>query len=389
MKERFRRLLNFIKKPEVRLVTIVKITTFGLLTGLLITAPAWEGTRSYPLSAILPGFWAPPVVHTGLYSTVILTLLGVVFLKKFRVQYLFLALFCLLLLLLLDVTRLQPWILHYAGILLIGFTVLIRAPSEVTFQKALDAAAILVGGIYFWSGLQKFNAAFYLEVFPWFTHHLSSPFGELGQTGFGTLGFLVPFVEVGLAIGFFTRRFRTISLVASFIMLVLVLSSLGPLGRGWNSAVWPWNLVIFLSAFILFHRSQDSFSSFVLRQRRNGLALVIFLVFWLMPLGNIFGITDHYLSWSLYSGRVPTATLVGGQEFLHSLSTQTTDGELRFEHWTTATLNIVPYPEERVFLQVFASLCQKYPEENLRLRIRTPRFFISTSYQVEVVDCSS
>jgi hypothetical protein len=254
-------------------------------------------------------------------------------------------------------------------------------------QAVIDAGAIVLGGIYFWSGIQKFNAAFFLEVFPWFTHHLWSPFGEVGQTVFGTFGIVVPFLEAGLAIGLFTRRFRTISIFGTFAMLLVVLTSIGPFGHAWNAAVWPWNIAIFLSIVAVFYGNTDTFRAFVLRQRHQYVSVLVFFIFWLMPLGNLIGLTDHYLSWSLYSGRVPTATIVANEAFLQTLSPENNGNELPFERWTLATMNVAPYPEARVFESIFDSLCKSYPDEHLLLQIKTPRFFVSTDYSLTTIHC--
>jgi hypothetical protein len=316
----------------------------------------------------------------------VIGLIGSIVSKKLRTLGLLTTLAALLALVLLDITRLQPWIFHYGVVVaIIALARLLQSKQ----QAAIDACAIVIGGIYFWSGIQKFNAAFFLDVFPWFTQHLWSPFGEIGQTVFGTFGIAVPFLEAGLAIGLFTRRFRTVSIFGTFAMLLVVLSSIGPFGHAWNASVWPWNIVIFLSVVAIFYANQDTFRTFILRQKRQKLSWVIFIIFWLMAIGNLFGLTDHYLSWSLYSGRVPTATLIANQTFLNTLSPLTNEVELPIEYWTLSTLNVAPYPEARVFKTVFTTLCETYPTENILLKIKTPRLFVSTDYSTETFSCQN
>ena len=140
-------------------------------------------------------------------------------------------------------------------------------------------------------------------------------------------------------------------------MLIVVLSSIGPFGHGWNSSVWPWNIAIFSMVILLFYGYRFSFSDFINQIRGNWLAYMMIFVFWIMPAGNLFGLTDNYLSWSLYSGKVPEASIQGNQEFLLSISQKAKDGELTFVQWTLDDLNLVPYPENRVFLDVFKNLC--------------------------------
>lgn len=380
-----RHIKNSFALPSSRFTALLQITALGLFSGLMITHAAWGLERTYPLSPIIAGFVLPGFVHTGLFYLLLGSLLAVIFTRHFRTVTFLTTLFSLLILITLDITRLQPWILHYAAVMLIGFLSFTHVKNNP--QKGLDAAAILIGGIYFWSGLQKINAAFFLEVFPWFTQNLFAAFGTFGITLAGTLGFFVPLFEVGFALGLFTKRFRTISIIGSLSMLFIVLYSLGPWGQSWNDAVWPWNIVICFSVLLIFLHNRDTFATFLARQRRNWLAGIVFILIWIVPTGNLFGLTDHYLAWSLYSGRVPTAALVGNQEFLNSLSERAESGELQFHHWSTSNMHLVPYPEERVFVSIFTQLCRQYPEQDLSLTIDIPRFFISTDSKQEAFIC--
>lgn len=357
----------------------------GLLASLLLTESAWSTSRIYPLSPIIPGITLPALFHTGLFIVVLCALLGSLANLRLRSKLVTLGLLSLLILVLLDITRLQPWVFHYSAILLL-FSILIPK-RYVTTPYLLDAARIVVGGIYFWSGVQKLNIRFFTEIFPWFTEKLWTPFGDTGATIAITIGLFIPFIEGLFAIGFFTKRFRAISLIGATSMIILVLACLGPWGQDWNSSVWPWNFGIYGMAVLLFLGLQTNLSEFVKRQRHNLIAWGAFFVFWLMPFGNTVGLVDHYLSWSLYSGRVPEATLVGNQLTLESLSPKAEEGQLKFARWTQTDLNMVPYPEERVFIHVFEKLCENPIYEKVTLRIMSPQWFKSQNYTETILKC--
>jgi hypothetical protein len=277
-------------------------------------------------------------------------------------------------------------VLHYGAILLLfSFWV---PKKYITTPHLLDAARLIIGGIYFWSGLQKINVRFFTEIFPWFTEALWKPFGEAGASVALSIGLLVPLIEVLFAIGLFTKRGRLLSIIGATAMLLLVLLSIGPAGQEWNSSVWPWNLGIYSMVFVLFFSVRVSFGDFIKRQRHNVLAWFVLCIFWIMPAGNLFGITDHYLSWSLYSGRVSEAVLIGNQEALLTLSPTARDGRLTFQSWTVADINLVPYPEERVFLSVFESICADKTQKDTQLKIMTPRLFYSNIIEETLIDCS-
>jgi hypothetical protein len=361
------------------------ISMFGLVSSMLLSHTAWSTVRTYPLIPIIQGFTASEVTQSALFILVVGMLLSGVFYTNLRRYLTTVALAALTLLVLLDITRLQPWVLHYVAILLLFSYIIPR--KYVTTTQLLDAARIIVGGIYFWSGLQKINVRFFTEVFPWFTEALWKPFGDVGFTVIASIGLLVPIIEMSFAVGLFSKRLRTLSLVGSAVMLILVLSSIGPTGHAWNSSVWPWNIAIFGMVFILFAPLQTSLITFVRRQKTNIVAWAMFAVFWLMPIGSLFGMTDHYLSWSLYSGRVPEATLIGDQKILESISPAAAEGSVSFQRWAIADINIVPYPEERVFISVFEAICSDPAFVELELQIRTPRLLQSHIQEEQFITC--
>ncbi|MCA9360718.1 hypothetical protein KC730_02395 [Candidatus Kaiserbacteria bacterium] len=342
------------------------VAVIGLLSSLLLSAPAWSPERTFPLSPIITRLTMLPASQDALFLLVLVSLTAGLFRTNFRKYLLSTGLVALLLLLLLDITRLQPWVLHYCAVLFL-FSSLID--KDITSSKILDASRLIVGGIYFWSGLQKLNYYFFTTTFPWFTEHLWLPFGDAGSTLAIFASFFVPFIEMTLAIGLFTKRFRKLSVFGSALMLLLVLISLGPTGHNWNSAVWPWNIAIFGMVFLLFFNTNFSLPEFIVRLKGNLVAYVMIFTFWVVPAGNLVGFTDNYLAWSLYSGKVPEASILGNHSFLATLSPKTEGGELRFVAWTLDSMNLVPYPENRVFIDVFENICNKYTAQPMTLVI--------------------
>lgn len=384
VRTRYERLVTYLS-DENRKKWLLIISVAGLLASLLMTENAWSTSRMYSLSPIIPGVSLPAIFHTNLFIVVLCALFGSIVNSQLRSKLVTLGLLSLFVLVLLDITRLQPWVFHYSAILLL-FSILIPR-RYVTTPYLLDAARIVVGGIYFWSGVQKFNIRFFTEIFPWFTEKLWTPFGDTGVTIAITIGLFIPFIEALFAIGFFTKRFRTISLIGATSMIIIVLACLGPWGQDWNSSVWPWNFGIYGMAVLLFLGLQTNLSEFVKRQRHNLVAWGAFFIFWLMPLGNTVGLVDHYLSWSLYSGRVPEATLVGDQLTLESLSPKAEDGKLKFARWTQTDLNMVPYPQERVFINVFENLCENPVYQEVTLHIMSPHWFKSQEHDEMILGC--
>ncbi len=376
-----------------RLFWLFLITNIGLLAGVILSLPLWESIRSYPTIAVLPSFsFLQP--YTSLLTAFLLAslTLGILLTKQFRWFALASAIF-LAMLFTLDITRLQPWVWHYLATLLVLSFWLPHSPLRNT--KLLDAARYIVVGIYFWSGLQKINTAFFLETFPWFTEPYWSHFGITGQYAVLIIGIFVPFFESAFALGLLTKRFRKISIIGSAIMLLVVMSCL-VFGHSWNTSVWPWNLAIFGMVLILFLGLPDTFGTILNRTKSNLFAIIAIALIILAPLGNFFGLTDHYLAWSLYSGHVPTATLIASPQTILAIApnarfTPIINSEavsVEFTQLSTASMNVVPYPEVWVFESIFETLCQEYKTDtNLLLTIDTRPFFNSLQIKSKDYTC--
>ncbi len=357
-----------------RLFWLQAITITGFLAGILCSLPLWFSVeRTYPpvplLDALTPLFSLTP----WLSGILVVSLAAALIYHTNRRLLITLSLVTGILLILLDVSRAQPWILHYLGIL---FLVLFITKSSERIASIIAATQLLIASIYFWSGLQKMNAAFYLDVFPWMTEPLWSSFGLPGATAAFSVGIMVPLIECAFAVGLLTRRFRLVSIYGSVIMLIVVLSML-MVGHSWNTVVWPWNVTIFLSVLVLFLGNTQTISTTLFDVGGKVLLGVVILLYSITPIGNWFGITPHYAAWSLYSGKVPTATLAAPREILTSLVPGHTEDTLSFTTWSFSSLGVPAYPEPFVFFRVFDVLCTFHPNDLLTLTISTPELLWS------------
>lgn len=377
-----KRRLLFFGGDTSRLYWLFLITNIGLLAGILLSWPVWQSERTYPLSPIISGLdWFSPFTLI-LTSILTLSLFISIWQKQHFGLFALISLVSLIPLVLLDITRLQPWVLHYGAMLFL----LTQANILSTLRtiQILDAARFVVVGIYFWSGVQKMNTAFITEIFPWFSKPLWSPFGDQGINIAFIIGMMIPFIEASFAVGLLTKRFRKISIIGSGLMLAFITLSL-MLGHGWNSVVWPWNFAIFAMVVVLFYRLNDTLPEIINRTKKNILAIFTITIFLFMPIGNFFGEVDHYLSWSLYSGHVPVAYINSSNQTMDGLLSRLKPHndnqeeknveQISVVNWSISTMNVVPYPQERVFFNIFNNLCQTYQDPNLILTIDTrPRF---------------
>jgi hypothetical protein len=267
---------------------------------------------------------------------------------------------------------------------------LIGTLKNFSHTQLLDTARIIISGIYLWSGIQKVNWIFMSELFPYFTQPVWEIAPKYLLSAFLTLGLVAPFLEIAIALGLLYKPTRKIAILGAAGMLLLVLTCLGPFGHNWNSVVWPWNIVMFLTVVTLFWNTECSLSEFVSRQKNNLIGVAAFILIWILPIGNMFAVVDHYLSWSLYSGRPVEATLTGDPMILQSLSPYSKEGNLAFINWSIGEINVVPYPEERVFTSIFKSVCTTYDNDpSLELEIKKSFSYWQPEKIIHTESCTS
>jgi hypothetical protein len=223
--------------------------------------------------------------------------------------------------------------------------------------------------VYLWAGIQKFNVSFVLHGFPWFIEPFIGVIPEEHRVIPLLGGVLVPLIESGLALLLLSAKRRRVGVIGLTGMHLGILLCLGPLGHNWNHAVWPWNIVMIVSLWILFSRP---FGIAAMRRYApvSGLVALFYLI---LPAFNLVGLWDDYLSHSLYSRRGARAVMKVHPEDvarlpreLHSGFITRDDGriELSFVNYSMLNLGLPVYPEERVFQEIGRELCRRYALSN-------------------------
>ena len=281
-----------------------------------------------------------------------------------------------------DLLRFQPYTYMYF------FTILLA----VFFKSScMDALKIMVASVYFWAGVHKINATFFLTLFPSFIE----PFYKfpiepsLVAALMALVIFIVPVFEatIGLLLLFFPRQWRLATLMA-FIMLVVVLTCLGLDDYTWNLIVWPWNIYLFLLALMLFYKpaSADDKARF----RFDTPTLAAIALFSITPAFALFGWGHSYPAFKLYSGNTKRAEVMFAQDEniarlpgnLGQLVGRA--HTLPLVDWTAHEFELVVYPESYVFRRGAEGLCPYLSDrQHAKLRIYDPPFFyrIDTTHQ--------
>jgi hypothetical protein len=232
---------------------------------------------------------------------------------------------------------------YYAAVIAAGL-IAVKTKNDGRF---FELCAIIIGGTYVLSGIQKLNPHFVREIVPWMAEPITS--SELLIHG---AAYSAPFVEIAIGIGLWVKRTRVIAIIGAVTIWAAVMWSIGPFGHDWNTVVWPWITIHTALAILI---SRHITASITIR----GTVLHVYAALFLfLPLLSIANLWDAYLSASLYSGTIPQATITDN-ETKESVSLAT---------WSYDELNVPPYPQPRVYRSIIRTLCEQ-TDHSLTLRI--------------------
>ncbi|HVF45881.1 MAG TPA: hypothetical protein VM936_22830 [Pyrinomonadaceae bacterium] len=356
---------------NARLLALRRVACLAMLAGVALSPRLWfPASRTFPRA---PLFFAPPqsVAQPFEYilgGLLVAALAAAVFAGR-AAKYLLAAIVPLVALVLLDQTRLQPWVYQY--LLLFALTALLHDRRGSDGQRAaltLSALQLTVAALYFWSGVQKLNYTFAEEVLPQLLAPVQGRL-PLARAQLSGLAVAVALAEIFTGVGLLVKKTRAscvwlaVSIHASALALLV--------SQGRNSAVWAWNVALAVAVVILFRRGDApvhrAFAARGAADARARVAQALTVACAVLPALSFWGCWDMYLSGALYSGNTPVAVVrVDGPvyERLPGVARRqvfTTNGGERvlplFE-WAMAELNVPPYPEPRVYRHVAREVCK-------------------------------
>jgi hypothetical protein len=194
-------------------------------------------------------------------------------------------------------------------------------------------------------------------------------------------------LQVAFGAGLLTRRFRRVSLIAAVAMHVFILAMFGPAGLDWNDIVWPWTAAMAIFDIVLFSGATQFSWREVIWSGRDPRHLAAVVVFAVLPALSFFNLWDSYLSSALYSGNLTDAQIYlsdAGAASLpaairqYSVRTSPNTNVVNLQRWAFEDLNVMPYPETRVYKAIANSLCGQLRDPlQLVLVVREQRMFFS------------
>lgn len=354
-----------------------QIAIYGLLAGVALSASLWFGPPRLPAVGVLSAVPLPTWLPLAMISCLVCASLYGSGRARVRTHLLLSAVVLLLLLCAANIARLQPWVFHYA--LMLMCCARITRPSTPGPNSVDDAARcewanlwlcrVVLSGAYVYGGLGKLNASFGSEVVPF----LFAPVIDLGTVDVQHLravGVILALAEAGVGVCLWLSPTRRLAVVAGVVLHGTVLAMLGPAGQNYNAVIWPWNLA--MAAFLTLQWHAPSTRPGVdvwhaLRWRGR----TIFAFSLLTPALGLIGRWDANLSFQLYTG----SSTVGIVRFAESSApcfprtaqslmrpsaragAPNTELELNLHEWSMQAYATPLYAESRVILSTFQQLC--------------------------------
>ena len=343
-------------------IALLRISVIlGLLAGFALSPRLWLSSRFYPLTPV----WSfiRPIPSPGDYILFFMLAALLIGAAVFPRREILAAVFVLFVLLILqDQSRLQPWFYQYALMLL---AIALAGPDRPA--AALNSCCLIVAATYVWSGLAKLNPNFLSDTFPFLLKPFMGAQPAVAQWLVRHLAFLAPLLECAAGIGLLMRRFRSLAVFFTIAMHVFILVAIGPLGRGVNEVVWPWNVAMIAFLLILFfRRSDDPAPMDIIWGRAFAYQKIVLVLFAVMPMLSFFNLWDHYLSAALYSGNRTSGVVYLSDAAFDRLPDKIEDyvteeglnrNELDIFEWSLGELNVPSYPEIRIYKNVARKIC--------------------------------
>lgn len=354
--------------PEKQLPLIaMRIGMLAWAAGKILCYPLWQGNRFFPLVPVLEVMRVIPLwVHDGLFYASLLAMFSWIIYPHRKIAIFILV--CELASCMLDQNRWEPW--EYQFIFMLAVTIFYRRREDIK-----TALQLIVVGLYFFSGLGKLNPAFIHDIWNWLL--LRSSFGiQTNNVWVFRMGYLLPLVEMALAIMLLLGRWRKVGVLGLTLMHVFILILFGPLFLNRSAVIWPWNLLMPVLLFYLYYNTRfQPVRSFFSRP----FSYVVLMCWCILPMLHLAGKWDNYLSFTLYSGGTPQLFICtddpAALQAMAPYMANVRNGFIPCKYpisaynWSGMVMRTTPYPEERVFRVVAREWHKLFPHATARFYI--------------------
>lgn len=352
-----------LKSEDSKTNLILRITCVFWIFTKLFSYNVWHTDRLFP---VIPPFNfledVPNFVHLSLFFVALCGMAVVAVFPKNR-AVLGLTIVVELMSCLLDQSRWQPWEYQYLLTFLFFFF------YHHNRKQFSNYFAFLLVVTYFFSGLHKLNGGFLYSVWEKMIliRFLNFDPNQIQNIFVHYAGLGLPILEMCLAIGLLFAKIKKPFALLLIGMHIFIIIFLSPLGINYNSIVWPWNMLMIIYLLILFYEGNTSIS---FKNLLSGFNKIPFTVIAILPLLSFFGLYDNYLSFNLYSGKLNSFRICVDEDKVDDKLNEYlsknrfycgSKASISVDKWAMKEMNVVLYPEERIYLEIQKKWKEKYP----------------------------
>jgi hypothetical protein len=347
-------------------IIVTRIICIFWLMAKIISSKLWLEDRLFPIVPPLHFLHAPAAIHLILFVFSLATIFSLIIFPSSRLLQL-----CILIIevlsCLLDQNRWQPWEYQYIFIILVLF---INYKKD---ENAISSICFILACAYIFSGIGKMNPAFSKNIHDEINLSITTHINNSYLCNFIIFhnGYLLGIIETFLGIGLFFGQTKKFAAVMLIVMHLLIFAFYGPLGKNYDTIIWPWNIAMILILYIFFIRNPSV--SIIFHSIKKGWNKVFIIVFSMLPFLNLFGYWDFYLSSSLFSYKTPIMNICihnkGKSKVLqrffvdykNEFLCDSNSKILNITGWAYKEMSVPPYPELRVYENIRSQLLQRYP----------------------------
>lgn len=289
--------------------------------------------------------------------------------------------------------RLQPW--HWLFILITAQALLLGGESRVTVFRLTLASIYIFAAVSRWgpgvdSGMSR-------QVLTVLVRAMGGDSWLRNESFVFGCCVAMSVVEFLTGVLLLTTRFRRWGVVAAIALHSTLILTLSPWGLNHHFGVLIWNAFLLIAVSVLFSMGSsngpklwDSLDS----TKAKGLAAFVVL----FPLSGLFGVTDNWLSWQVYSPRPEVVRVYVHEEFVNFLppDVQPFVGKpapldvwcpVRIDRWSLSATSVPMYPEDRFQLAVVEQIVQFVDESAaIRVELREPHLLPWRPHRSKIVD---
>jgi hypothetical protein len=381
--------------PERQVALLNRVTALAIVGSILLSWKLWLSTRLFPLVPVSNYLPAIPYPIDYIWLLLLLALLVAISCLSRPRTFVLIFLSLAALLSLWDQIRWQPWFYQYLFMLAATGLFAGTKNGAASNRAALDICRFIVASTYFWTGIQKLNVTFVRETWPDMASFLPGFWQSVVSHVPPFTILLIPLVEILVAFGLLTRRFRNGAVLLATATHLAILTLLVLTGE--NTVVWPWNIAMLLFVWILFWQDKEATARRIVAGKR-AFHLLVLILFGVLPSLSLVGFWDSYLSSSIYSGNTYQAAIYLSPAVLARLPAsihphvwqKSEPFFLDINRWSYDELHVPLNPEPRIYRQVARRICQYaggVPALSLWIRQRPHPF--TGSFGSEYYDCES